>query len=135
MSHLRYYTAIIGALLLFGCSSSEEVPVSGTVELRAESEASAMSVVRILNTATANYFARNGSYPSVEELTGAGLVNIDDASSAEALYRYNISETETGYIIIALPEQESWTHYYIDGEGVIRSEIGRTATAESTPAE
>ena len=135
ISQFMYYAAIIGVFLSFGCSSSEPVPTRGSAEIRAESEASAINVLRILNTATATYFARNGRYPSVEELIDAGLVNIDDALSAEALYRYSISETETGYEIIARPEDDSWAHYYCNEGGIIRSEVGRPATAESAPVD
>ncbi len=135
ISQFTYYAAIIGVFLSFGCSSSEPVPTRWSAEIRAESEASAINVLRILNTATATYFARNGRYPSVEELIDAGLVNIDDALSAEALYRYSTSETEAGYEIIARPEDDSWAHYYCNEGGIIRSEVGRPATAESAPVD
>ena len=141
MGYLRLCAAIGGALLLLGCSSSEEgrsvnvntdQSAEGVLgETAAEGEASAVSVLRILNTAAVTYFARNGRYPSVEELTEAGLVNIEDAANSQGPYRYSISRTETGYEMVALPEEESWTHFY---SAIIRSEIGRPADAESAPA-
>ncbi len=144
MGYLRLCEAIVGALLLLGCSSSEEgrsVNLStdqsardALGETRVEGEASAVNVLRILNTAAVTYFARNGGYPSVEELTEAGLVNIEEAANLQGPYRYSISETETGYEIVAHPEEESWAHFYCNETGVIRSEIGRPANAESAPA-
>ena len=144
MGYLRLCEAIVGALLLLGCSSSEEgrsvnpntdqSAEDALGETRTEGEASAVSVLRILNRAAVTYFARNGRYPSVEELTEAGLVNIEDAANSQGPYRYSISETETGYEIVAHPEEESWAHFYCNETGVIRSEIGRPANAESAPA-
>ena len=144
MGCLRLCASIVGALLLLGCSSSEEdrsvnlntdeLAEDALGETRAEGEASALSVMRILNTAAVTYRARNGRYPNVEELTEAGLVNIEEAANSQGPYRYSISETETGYEIVAHPEEESWAHFYCDETGVIRSEIGRAANAESAPA-
>ena len=128
MGYLRLCAAIVGALLLLGCSSSEE---GRSVNLNTDQ--SAVSVLRILNTAAGTYLARNGRYPSVEELTEAGLVNIAEAANSQGPYRYSISETETGYDIVAHPEEESWVHFYCDETGVIRSEIGQPANAESAP--
>ncbi len=142
--YLRVCAAIVGALLLLGCSSSEE-DRPGNVntdqsaedalgEARAEGEALAVSVLRILNTAAVTYFARNGRYPSLEELDEAGLVNLEDAADSQGPYEYSITETETGYEIVARSEEESWAHFYCDETGIIRSEIGRPANAESAPA-
>ena len=143
MGYLRLCAAIVGTLLLLGCSSSEEgrsvnlnadqLAEGALGEMRAEGEASAVTVLRILNTAAVTYFARNRRYPSVEELTEAGLVNMQDAANSQGPYRYHISETETGYEIVARPEEESWAHFYYDETGLIRSEIGRPANAESAP--
>ena len=144
MGYLRLCAASVGALLLLGCSSSEDgrsvnlntdqSAEDALGETRAEGEASAVGVLRVLNTAAVTYFARNGRYPSVEELTEAGLANIEEAANSQGPYRYSISETETGYEVVAHPEEESWAHLYCDETGVIRSEIGRPANAESAPA-
>ena len=73
MGYLRLCGAIVGALLLLGCSSSEEgrsvnlntdqSAEDALGEMRAEGEASAVGVLRVLNTAAVTYFARNGRYP------------------------------------------------------------------------
>jgi hypothetical protein len=144
MEYLRLCAAIVGALLLLGCSSAEESrsvnlnadqsAEDALAETRAEGEVSAVSVLRILNTAAVAYFARNGRYPSLEELTEAGLVNLEDAGDSQGPYQYSLSETEAGYEIVARPEEESWAYFYCDETGIIRSEIGRPANAESAPA-
>lgn len=103
----------------------------------AANEASAISSVRTIVTAQITYSATqgNGSYGTLAELQGAGLIDESLGSGSKDGYNFAVTNTATTFTVTATPVTDGTTGnrgFFADQTGVIRVGDG-TATAGSPP--
>lgn len=99
--------------------------------------ASAFSSLRVVHSAQIAYRARFNEFGDLTELKDAGtLTDPLIATGERGNYTFVINPATLNadnYELSATPSFASWPHYYIDGSGIIRSQIGAAATADSPP--
>ena len=105
---------------------------------QATRSASAVASMRAINSAEFSYRAAYARYGTLPELAEARLVI--DPSLAEGVksgYTFNVpTATATDYEAVADPAidpMNAFQHYYVDGTGIIRVEVGAAATVDSAP--
>ncbi|HKQ99732.1 MAG TPA: prepilin-type N-terminal cleavage/methylation domain-containing protein [Pyrinomonadaceae bacterium] len=103
---------------------------------QATKSASAVASMRAINSAQASYRAANGRYGSLAELGSANYIADPSLSGGEKSgYTFTVSTADDlNYEALANPVLDPlnvFQHYYIDASGVIRVEVGATATATS----
>jgi prepilin-type N-terminal cleavage/methylation domain-containing protein len=107
---------------------------------QATRSASAVSSMRIINSAESSHYATNGRYGTLPELVNARLI-IDPSLSVgvKSGYTFDVTTaTALDYEAVATPALDptnSFQHYFVDGSGIIRVEVGVDATVASTPVD
>jgi prepilin-type N-terminal cleavage/methylation domain-containing protein len=104
---------------------------------QASKSASAVNSLRTINSAQASYRSAMGQYGSLTELGNASYIADANLSSGEKSgYVFVVSSaTDLNYEAVADPVLDplnTFQHYYIDASGIIRVEVGATATTAST---
>jgi prepilin-type N-terminal cleavage/methylation domain-containing protein len=103
---------------------------------QASSSASAVSSMRTINSSEAAYHSAIGQYGTLAELGNANYIADSNLSSGrKSSYTFSvITLTTLNYEAIADPTIDpanSYQHYFIDATGVMRVQVGATATATS----
>ena len=130
-----------------GCASADETPTANDgnagrnalllaeqfgVDTAAINEGPAVNLLRTINAAQVAFLYSNGSYAdNFDGLIDAGLVERQGAIG----YTHEIraDRANGSYSVVATPDDPGGRHFYAGPDGVIRSEIGMPATADSTP--
>ena len=107
---------------------------------QASNSASAVNSLRVINSSQASFRSATGRYGSLVELGNANYIADSNLSGGvKSGYMFDVtSATTLNYEAIADPKQDPlnvFQHYYIDASGVIRNEVGATATAASNPVQ
>lgn len=105
---------------------------------QASMSASAVNSLRTINSAQASYRSSTGRYGSLAELGNASYIADSALSSGnKSGYAFTItSASDIYYDAVADPNidpMNSFQHYFVDASGILRIEIGATATLASTP--
>ena len=105
---------------------------------QATRSASAVASMRTINSAESSYRATNGRYGTLPELGTARLI-IDPSLSAglKSGYTFDVTTaTVLDYEAVAAPALDptnAFQHYFVDGSGIIRVNVGAAATVASSP--
>lgn len=142
---MKRVVTILILVLMCGCAPESAEPDdsaaagSGTTEAIEANEDGALLAVREIAEAQALFFATNRRYAlTVDELTSALLLE-DDPSLRGTGYTIRMRSTAAadGYRVTAEPSQAATDKrsFFSDASGVIRSEVGQSAGAESPALE
>jgi hypothetical protein len=126
--------ALISGFLL-ACSSQSTGPAAPAPQSKPPDETAALRALRNVNNAQTSYFTRNRRYAlSYDELTEARAL-IEEPTLAATGYeiRMRPSPDATRYTVSAVPANSAAgaRHFFTDQTGIIRSEEGKDATAQS----
>ena len=105
---------------------------------QATQSASAVSSLRTINSAQASYHQATGQFGTLTQLGNANYIADPSlASGHKSNYTFAvINQTDLDYEANADPDNDLnnvFQHYYINATGVIRNEVGASATASSNP--
>lgn len=128
---LLMVVAIIGIIAVIAVPYLE-------VARQATRSASAVNSLRNINSSQATYRSATGRYGNLTELGDAGYIADPSLRSGQkSEYTFNITAADAlNYQAVADPlfdPLNTFQHYYIDASGVMRIEVGATATAASNP--
>jgi hypothetical protein len=118
--------AVALALFLFGCAQPQAPPAKAD-------EGAAVTALGQINQAQKDYFRRYRRYAlAYEELVAEHLLSAEPMASGYDI-RMKPSADASRYVLTAGPTDASSSarHLFSDQTGVIRSEQGKDATAES----
>jgi type IV pilus assembly protein PilA len=104
---------------------------------QASNSASAVASMRTINSSEAAYHSAMGQYGTLAELGNANYIADSNLSSGQkSNYIFSVTNMTTlNYEAIANPTLDpanAYQHYFIDATGVMRVEVGATATATSS---
>ena len=103
-----------------------------------DNEKGAIAEVRTIQTAQTRYFAQSGRWAgSLKELESADMIDAELVSGHKAGYRYELTQTESGYTISATPNAFNETgsrSFYSDQTMVIHEHRGPTVATAGDPA-
>ena len=105
---------------------------------QATKSASAVNSMRTINSSQASYRSATGRYGTLAELaSGNYIADPNLAAGEKSGYSFSVANaTVLNYEAIADPVFDPtavFQHYFIDASGVIRVEVGATATLTSDP--
>jgi len=106
---------------------------------RAARESSAIGTMRALSAAQAAYITSYGGqsqYGAMSDLIAVQLIDSSLVSSSRNTYSFQITQSSpSSFAVTATPTSDASTmrHFYSDETGVIRENLGATATAASSP--
>ena len=112
------------------------------VARQAANESSAVASLRTLNSVVVNYETLNNKYPaSLAEMQKAGMLDDQLATGQKSGYRFEyhlttLPDGSQGYEATAEPINPNNTgrrYFYTNQDGVVRVEMGRSATQDSPP--
>ena len=132
-----------------GCTGADETPTANDgnagrnalllaeqfgVNTAAVNEGPAVNLLRTINAAQVVFLSSNGGYAdSFDSLIDEGLVEPQYADGGTLGYTHEIHSAYGSYSVVATPDDPGGRHFYTGPDGVIRSEIGMPATADSAP--
>jgi type IV pilus assembly protein PilA len=104
---------------------------------QATNAASAVTSLRTINSAQASYHSSTGQYGTLAQLGSANYIADQSLSSGtKSQYTFNVTTaTVLNYEAVADPlidPSNKYQHYFIDASGVMRVEVGATATVASS---
>jgi prepilin-type N-terminal cleavage/methylation domain-containing protein len=104
---------------------------------QATQSASAISSMRTINSAQTTYHQTTGQFGTLVQLgSGNYIADPSLASGRKSQYDFSVTNpSDTNYEANADPTHDpanAFQHYFIDGTGVIRSQVGGAATMAST---
>ncbi|HEX8706649.1 MAG TPA: prepilin-type N-terminal cleavage/methylation domain-containing protein [Pyrinomonadaceae bacterium] len=107
---------------------------------QASQSASAVNSLRTINSSQASYRSAMGRYGTLVELGDAGYISDPSLrSGTKSAYSFAISTaSDLNYEAVADPLDDpinAYQHYFVDASGLMRVEIGATATVASTPVQ
>ena len=107
---------------------------------QASRSASAVNSMRTISSAEGSYRNSTGQYGTLTELGNANYIADSNLSSGlKSGYLFDVTTaTQTNFEVVADPAfatTSNLQHYFIDGSGVMRVEIGATATVASNPVQ
>jgi len=105
---------------------------------QATKSASAISSLRTIHSAQSSFRSARGQYGTLVELGNASYINDPSLTAGrKSDYTFVVSSATTlDYEANADPlvdPNNAYQHYFIDGSGIIRVEVGAAATATSNP--
>jgi prepilin-type N-terminal cleavage/methylation domain-containing protein len=105
---------------------------------QASRSASAVNSLRVINSAQSSFRSAAGRYGSLLELGNARYIADENlVAGLKSDYTFNITTaTVFNYEAVADPVIDPgnvYQHYFIDASGVMRIEVGATATTASAP--
>ena len=105
---------------------------------QASKSASAVSSMRTINSSEAAYHSSTGEYGTLSQLGTANFIADSSLTGGrKSDYTFTVTPLTTlNYEAAADPAQDpanAYQHYFIDASGVLRVEVGATATATSNP--
>ncbi len=106
------------------------------VETAAVYEGAAVSVLRTINVAQVAFLSSTGGYAdSLDDLVDKGLVDprFRDDGTLGYTYELHPDNANGSYSAVATPDDPGGRHLYTGPDGVIRSEMGKPAIADSAP--
>ncbi len=95
-----------------------------------------MSVLRTINVAQVAFLSSTGGYAdSLDDLVDKGLVDprFRDDGTLGYTHELHPDSANGSYSAVATPDDPGGRHFYTGPDGVIRSEIGKPAIADSAP--
>ena len=103
---------------------------------QASKSASAVNSMRTINSSQASYRSATGRYGTLVELGSGNYIADSSLSSGEKSgYTFSVANATTlNYQAIADPVLDPtgvFQHYFVDASGIIRVEVGATATSTS----
>ena len=134
-----------------GCTSAEETTTASDasarqnalrlaeqvgVETAAVYEGAAVGVLRTINVAQVAFLSSTGGYAdSFDDLLDEGLLDPQFRDGGTLGYTYELHpDSASGfYSAVATPDDPGGRHFYTGPDGIIRSEIGKPAIADSAP--
>jgi type IV pilus assembly protein PilA len=97
--------------------------------------ASAIASLKQIHTAQIAYRARNGQFGSLADLANAGILTDPLLTNgSRSNYTFVIDAATLGannFEVRAAPSVAPWRYYYMDGTGIIRSNMGGAAGSGS----
>jgi type II secretory pathway pseudopilin PulG len=105
---------------------------------QASKSASAVSSMRTIHSSEAAFHSSAGQYGTLAELVNANYISDPSlAGGRKSGYTFSITPLTTlNYESVADPVLDptnAYQHYFIDATGVMRVEVGATATVTSNP--
>lgn len=122
---------------IIGIIASIAVPYLESAR-QATKSASAVNSMRTINSSQASFRAATGRYGTLVELGDSNYITDPSLSAGEKSgYTFSVSNpTMLNYEAVGDPVLDPmglFQHYFIDASGVIRVEVGATATLASNP--
>ena len=122
---------------IIGIIASIAVPYLNQAK-QASNAASAISSMRTINSSEASYHQATGQYGTLTELGNANYIADPNLSSGtKSYYSFRITPISVlDYEAVADPVQDpanGYQHFFINATGVMRVEVGATATITSNP--
>jgi len=122
---------------IIGIIAAIAIPYLETAR-QATKSASAINSMRTINSSQASYRSATGHYGTLIELgNGNYIADPNLRNGNKSGYTFNVpSATEFDYEAVADPILDPtnvFQHYYINASGIIRVEVGASATAASNP--
>jgi prepilin-type N-terminal cleavage/methylation domain-containing protein len=104
---------------------------------QAAHNASAVSSLRLIHSAEASYRVANPQYGDLKALVASGFMSVAQFSAGQhSSYTFTIPAATLNanfYEVTATPNIAPWRYYYTDVSGIIRSNMGGAADANSPP--
>jgi prepilin-type N-terminal cleavage/methylation domain-containing protein len=104
---------------------------------QAAHNASAIGSLKIIHTAQIAYRARSPQFATLAQLSDAGTLTDPLLKTGnKSNYVFVINEGTLGpdnFEVTASPTVSPWRYYYMNGSGIIRSNLGSPANADSPP--
>ena len=99
--------------------------------------ASAIGSLKIIHTAQIAYRTRSSRFGNLTELSDAGALTDPLLKTGnKSNYVFKINEgtlSPNNFEVTAEPTVSPWRYYYMDGSGIVRSNLGSSADLSSPP--